>query len=342
MFNQIERTFVIAMLQTAIKYKDIIEFFKTEFNKTITRQTIWRLANRKLSCYKRRGRPRITSINENDQIEKLVKQNRWSSWNKIRVKLRRLSINISSSTIKRRCKERNLKSYVAKSKPALTFKLSKQRLKLAKKLAEKDLSYYKRICFSDESTVYLRSTDSGKIWVKRHKEQYLDKDCVKKKRKYNGKGINFWCFLNYNGLSDLVLYKAPLTAEKYIEIIKENLKPQVEKLKISNYILLEDKHSAHTAMITKKFYEEFFINSLQIPGNSPDFNCCETVFFHLKKKIFEKVEKFKNLHDLEMRIRQCWEELRKEEEFIKLKNMIVNYKRRLDSIIAHKGYNSKY
>ena len=62
-----------------------------------------------------------------------------------------LKLNISSRTVRRRLKDVNLKSCLARRKPQINKVHKRKRLTFAKKYVNKPLSFWKKIMWSDES-----------------------------------------------------------------------------------------------------------------------------------------------------------------------------------------------
>ena len=62
-----------------------------------------------------------------------------------------LKLNISSRTVRRRLKDVNLKSCLARRKPQINKVHKRKRLAFAKKYVNKPLSFWKKIIWSDES-----------------------------------------------------------------------------------------------------------------------------------------------------------------------------------------------
>jgi len=104
--------------------------------------------------------------------------------------------------------------------------------------------------------------------------------------------------------------------------------------------VIEDSAPYHKSKLVRDFYSDSGIVRWLLSGNSPVMNIIETVFFELKKRVFNGRQRFRNLLSLRIAIDRVWEELREEKDYFK--NLVDGYRRRLQKIIDNNGYNTKY
>jgi hypothetical protein len=163
-----------------------------------------------------------------------------------------------------------------------------------------------------------------------------------------GKGVSFWCGLSSRGITNLHFYNGRLNSQKYISILDSNLLPSLTRMNLSRFVLVQDPHPAHRSGKLLRYYRSSRIDSLIIPGASPDckfvikvVNPIEMVFLKLKKRLFKDISNYQSIQRLREAVSREWELMRVEDAEY-LINLIRSFPRRLAAIIHNQGYNTKY
>lgn len=118
----------------------------------------------------------------------------------------------------------------------------------------------------------------------------------------------------------------------YREILANNLLPSVRALKMGHgWVFQHDNDPKHTARATKEWLRKKHLKVLEWPSQSPDLNWRE-----LKVRIAQRQPR--NLKDPE---KVCMEELAKIPAAV-CANLVKNYRNRMISVIANKGFCTKY
>ncbi len=92
----------------------------------------------------------------------------------------------------------------------------------------------------------------------------------------------------------------------------------------------------HTAKATKEWLKKKHIKILKWPSQSPDLNPIENLWRELKVRVAKRQPR--NLNDSERICKEEWDKIPPE----MCANLMANYKKRLTSVIANKGFATKY
>jgi transposase len=122
---------------------------------------------------------------------------------------------------------------------------------------------------------------------------------------------------------------------KYVQILEDNLLPIIENTD-EELIYQQDNDPKHTAKITKAFFKNNNITTLEWPPGSPDLNPIENVWNLLKIKIHKR--KPKNKEELIDIVTEEW--LRFDRKV--LKSLVNSMPKRVQQVIDNNGDITKY
>lgn len=278
------------------------------------------------------GRPRITSKRDDTSIGRCAKIH--PSYSSMEIKVH-TGTAASCRTIRRRLlKEFQLPARRPAKKPLLNDKQRKKRINFCKKYSNWTSTDWHKVLFSDETTIC--QFGSTVTLVRRPSgTRFLPKYTVAT-MKHPPKVMVWGCF-SASGRGSLY-FLAPGTtvnADVYIEILSSKVP---NSLMLSNCTLFQqDSAPAHTAKKVRNWMTNKRIEVLEWPGNSPDLNPIENLWMLLKRKV--KIHQPKNMQELIFYIKRVW---CLEINTTLCKSLVDSMPRRINKVLASKGYATKY
>jgi transposase len=193
-----------------------------------------------------------------------------------------------------------------------------------------------QVCFSDESKIDILQ-ESAK-YVRRRSHEALLPECVTATVKHPT-SIMVWGAISVHGTGRLFIVEGTMRQEQYIRVLRDRMIPQ---LRIwypnGDATFMQDGAPCHTARNVMNFLRENNVPVLSWPGNSPDLNPIENLWYLLKRKI--NARRPTNKRALTEALIHIWNHDQEIQEMCpKLINGMV---KRVQTVLKNKGGYTKY
>ena len=242
---------------------------------------------------------------------------------------------VSNMTISRQLSDEfGLKSRKPARKPMLTKVMRKKRLAFAKRHQHWTREDWRKVLFSDEST--LQQFTVRKRNIRRPPGKRYDEKYTMATMKHPPSQM-VWGAMSCNGTAGhyFLTPGTTMNGQKYVELLKDKLEMHMEIHNCTTF--MHDGAPCHRSKIVTEFLRKQKIKTLDWPGNSPDMNPIENLWHLMKDKVAEKqptsakglVEAIKRVWVSEITVEYC-------------QNPIDSMPRRLAAVIKSSGGHTKY
>ena len=328
-----ERAQVLAMLECGRTQEQVSRRFN------VSRSTIVRIIRRKRTTgthadRPRSGRPRVTSIRQDNYIRQRHLRNRFvTAESTSRVLVGNRGHPISRFTVKRRLRDRGIKCHRPYRGVILTRRHRQQRLQWARNQRGQN---WQRVVFSDESRFNVSNAD-GRIRVYRRRYERSANNCVLQHNRYGGGGVMVWGAFNHRFKSPLVVCQGNITARSYInQILRPVAVPLLQQR--PGMVLQQDNARPHVAVMTRNFLHGNNINVLPWPACSPDCNPIEHAWDYIGRRLRQRQPQPVNVQQLTIALHQEWAQIPR----YMPRNWCGSMRRRLAAVRASRGGHTRY
>ena len=198
------------------------------------------------------------------------------------------------------------------------------------------MQFWEKVIWSDETKVELfgRNTATS-VWRKNGTVS----------KKYNSihtvmfgvDSIMIWGCFSSKGTGELQVIHGRMNARMYREIVEKNLQKSATSLEHGQYFVLQhDNEPKHTAKLTKEWFENYCICTLNWPSQSPDLNPSENLWNTLKVKVHKRNPQ--NIKQLEELCKEEWGKVMLDQ----YGKFVANYRKRLEAVKQNRVYATKY
>ena len=195
---------------------------------------------------------------------------------------------------------------------------------------------WKKWIFSDESQVVVGTNNRVYIWRKDNEVNNPHLVCPASRRRVS---VMVWGCVSYYGIGTLCHVEGTINAQKYIDIIDNNLWPVIARHFGNNeYTFMDDNAPVHRANIVKTYKETNQINETEWLAQSPDMNIIENIWLKIKRDKENHTSNVTTPQQLFDVIRGAWQKIPVDY----VRGLYETIPRRLREVLRMKGHLTKY
>ena len=244
----------------------------------------------------RSGQPQKLSLEQKENIVNLTKTNPHITLYELQESV---DMRCSKDTIRRVFRTLHMRKWLQRKRPEITPENAEKRLQWAQRYAHFTSTDWRRVIWSDESTVE-RGKGGQSIWTWNNPiEQLIEHDVLEIR---TGKSIKkmFWAAFCYNTRTNLI----PLTSDGSSRgggitatVIRQTYMNQIPELFQIGDIFMQDNAPVHTAHIIPQYLQEAQVEVMIWPPYSPDLDPIENLWAIMKTIIHQDHPELRNAPD---------------------------------------------
>lgn len=193
------------------------------------------------------GRPRKTSLRNDNKIQSMISGDRFATAPKIRAKINEeLPVPISVSTVQRRLREKGFMGRIAAKKPLLRAENKTKRLLFARQHKDWSIDQWKSVLWSDESKFEIFGS-RRRIYVRRKVNERYNPKCILPTVKHGGGSVMVWGCFSYDGVGELMKIEGIMRKEEYHRILQRSAIPSGIGLIGYGFTFQQDSDPKHTS-----------------------------------------------------------------------------------------------
>jgi len=298
------------------------------YKKWIATKTIRNLKNK---C----GRKSKLNAADSKRIEMFIEKHPHSN---VREITQSLKLNCSNFPVRKVLKKLGFKNLRFKFKPILTESHRSIRLAYARKYSNWTVRQWKKVLFSDESSVQVGKIYPTKIWM-RPENRFKPGFYLPKKQDYGKRYVKVWSCFGYSGVGTLHFVDPTKRWSRHVykQILNQNLIRDAKRLIGRDFIFQEDGDKVHHSKVCQTWKRKNKIQLLDWPVASGDISPIENLWFDFKRRLYKENQPH-NIEQFKLLAERIW----KETKVSTCQSLIESMPRRLQAVIKNDGWTTKY
>lgn len=211
-----------------------------------------------------------------------------------------------------------------------------KRVEFCKEMTNFGPAYWDTVIWSDETTVRQRPLGKELI-VRVHSTQLDNFSEINPQIHSGGFSVMFWGCFSKLGLGPLVALEGSMNAEKYVELLKDVLLPELQAAG-RPMVFMQDNAPCHKARVVMDYLAENNIETLPWPPQSPDMNPIENLWAIIKARRQKKHGVPRTKEELIDQIFEIWNDI----EPGLIQNLANSANKRVNEVLKLKGKVTKY
>jgi len=333
--KDVQRAQISALIEEGFHPAEVAEKFgvhRTSVDRTVEKYKKFGIFGHKGG----NGRPKKLSLSTIKQIKREIKIKPKNSLRKIAKTIeQKHGKKISHVSIKKALNSEGLYAFSPIRKPLLRENHIRARLEFASEVIAMSDKKIQSILFSDESKFEILNPGRvGSVW--RKPGTGLKNEHLVPTVKFGGGSVMVWGCFSYQGVGRLVFIEEIMNADKYVNILSNNLIQSAEDLGMADMIFQQDNDPKHTSRVAKEYFTRENIKLLSWPSQSPDMNPIENLWAIIKDKVADLQPKSKL--ELKEAIERAWSEITPET----CQNLVLSFRKRASMLKNAEGHHIPY
>ncbi|GFU35686.1 transposable element Tcb1 transposase [Trichonephila clavipes] len=236
---------------------------------------------------KEKGRPRKTSLREDRLLHRITLSNKkLNSSQNLKQWILTSNVSVRPRTVRGRLLVIRLRGCKARPQPLLTEFQRKRQLTWAREHLLWTIKDWEKVIFSDESQFCISGIQS--IYVRPRTHEEFSPQCLKPTVKYLTK-VMVWGCMSSHSVGRLPIVSGTVKAMDYIEIQQNKLLPTARDLFGNQSWIFQDNNApCHRAKVVQNWLKVHTVIRMSWPGQSPDLNPKENLWFKIGYEISKK------------------------------------------------------